>query len=114
MSSKNALKKVSASSKAAKLPKKIMVRSKPVKAAKVQARIQEDLKVSAEEILSQLGVSPTDAITMFYHQIVLHHGIPFNLVLPSEVVVDRKQVFKDALQYVKNKHSDVIEALGDL
>lgn len=38
----------------------------------VYARIDTDLKNSAEEILSQLGISPSSAIQMFYNQIIFY------------------------------------------
>ncbi|MCM1494564.1 MAG: type II toxin-antitoxin system RelB/DinJ family antitoxin [Bacteroides sp.] len=49
----------------------------------VYARIDTNLKENAEEILSQLGISPSGAIQMLYSQIVLTKGIPFDLRLPS-------------------------------
>lgn len=49
----------------------------------VYARIDTNLKNSAENVLSQLGISPSSAIQMFYSQIVLNDGIPFQLKLPS-------------------------------
>jgi addiction module RelB/DinJ family antitoxin len=49
----------------------------------VYARIDTDLKESAERILSQLGISPSSAIQMFYSQIVLQRGLPLNLHLPT-------------------------------
>ena len=48
----------------------------------VYARIDTDLKNSAENILAQLGISPSSAIQMLYSQIVLQKGIPFDLHLP--------------------------------
>ena len=48
----------------------------------VYARIDTDLKNSAENILAQLGLSPSSAIQMLYSQIVLQKGIPFDLHLP--------------------------------
>lgn len=48
----------------------------------VYARIDTDLKNNAESILSQLGISPSSAIQMFYSQIVLKKGMPFDLRLP--------------------------------
>lgn len=48
----------------------------------VYARIDTDLKTNAEQILSQLGISPSGAIQMLYSQIVLTRGIPFDLRLP--------------------------------
>lgn len=51
----------------------------------VYARIDNGLKENAENILSQLGISPSSAIQMFYSQIVLTKGLPLNLRLPQAV-----------------------------
>lgn len=50
----------------------------------VYARIDNDLKDKAEDILSKLGITPSSAVQMFYSQIVLHNGIPFELKIPVE------------------------------
>ena len=49
----------------------------------VYARIDSNLKESAESILQQLGISPSSAIQMLYSQIVLTRGLPLDLRLPS-------------------------------
>lgn len=49
----------------------------------VYARIDTGLKENAENILSQLGISPSSAIQMLYSQIVLTRGLPLDLHLPS-------------------------------
>lgn len=49
----------------------------------VYARIDTDLKENAENILNQLGISPSSAIQMLYSQIVLTKGLPLDLHLPS-------------------------------
>ncbi len=49
----------------------------------VYARIDTGLKENAENILAQLGISPSSAIQMLYSQIVLTRGLPLNLHLPS-------------------------------
>lgn len=54
------------------------------KTTAVYARIDNELKENAESILSQLGITPTSAIQMFYSQIVIQGGIPFDLHLPSK------------------------------
>ena len=53
-----------------------------MKTASVNVRIQEDIKKQAEEILDQLGLTRAVAIDMFYRQIILNKGIPFELVIP--------------------------------
>ena len=49
----------------------------------IYARIDSNLKESAENILQQLGISPSSAIQMLYSQIVLTRGLPLDLRLPS-------------------------------
>jgi DNA-damage-inducible protein J len=53
------------------------------KTATVRARLEPGLKEKAEEILHNLGLSTTQAITLFYRQVELNNGLPFNLVVPS-------------------------------
>ncbi|MCL2062467.1 MAG: type II toxin-antitoxin system RelB/DinJ family antitoxin [Firmicutes bacterium] len=48
----------------------------------VHARIDAQLKANAESVLSDLGISPTDAINIYYRQIVFNQGIPFKLARP--------------------------------
>ena len=49
----------------------------------IYARIDTHLKENAEHILLQLGLSPSSAIQMFYSQVVLKKGIPFDLRIPT-------------------------------
>lgn len=51
----------------------------------VYARIDTKLKESAEEILSQLGITPSSAIQMLYSQIILLRGMPFEARLPAKI-----------------------------
>lgn len=53
------------------------------KSANLYARIEPDLKEQAENILAALGISASNAITMFYKQIILQNGLPFEVKLPE-------------------------------
>ncbi len=53
------------------------------KSAYISTRIEPKLKKSAEGILSKLGVTTTEAITIFLQQVVLRKGLPFDVRLPS-------------------------------
>ena len=53
------------------------------KSANLYARIEPELKEQAETILAALGIPSSSAITMFYKQIVLNNGLPFEVKLPS-------------------------------
>lgn len=53
------------------------------KSANLYARIEPDVKEQAESILAALGISASNAITMFYKQIILQRGMPFDVKLPA-------------------------------
>jgi len=54
-----------------------------MKTAIINARVKPELKQEVETILAQLGISTTQAITMFFEQIRLKRGIPFELKIPN-------------------------------
>ena len=58
------------------------------KSANLYARIEPEVKEQAENILSALGVNASNAINMFYKQIILHKGIPFDVALPANKPLD--------------------------
>jgi len=53
------------------------------KDATVRARIQADLKKRVEAMFGKLGLSTTEAITLFYRQVDLRKGLPFDVVIPN-------------------------------
>ncbi len=54
------------------------------KSVTIQARINPEVKREAQEILSQLHITMSEAIAMYLTQITLHKGIPFEIKLPNE------------------------------
>jgi len=56
------------------------------KSVTIRARMDPDLKEEAEAILEALGISTTQALTIFYQQIRLNKGLPFDVRLPAEPV----------------------------
>lgn len=58
-----------------------------MKTATVHSRIEPEIKDLAEGILHRLGLSPTEAIRMFYTQITLRNGLPFDVSIPNEVTI---------------------------
>lgn len=49
----------------------------------VRARINPELKRNVEKLLSKLGLTTTEAITLFFQQIELRNGLPFPVELPN-------------------------------
>lgn len=62
------------------------------KTTTVRARIEPGLKESAEEVFRRLGLSATQAITLFYKQVELRNGLPFSIAIPNEQTA---QTFED-------------------
>ena len=55
-----------------------------MKDSTVSARVENDIKVEAEDILVKLGVPVSVVINSLYRQIIYRKGIPFSLTIPSE------------------------------
>ena len=73
----------------------------------VYARIDTELKDSAEGILAKLGISPSSAIQMLYSQIVLRNGMPFDLRLPvskplAEGILSREELDAELLKGINS------------
>ena len=51
--------------------------------ATVRARVDEQLKHEVEEILKQIGLTTSQAITLFLNRIRYERGIPFELKVPN-------------------------------
>ncbi len=51
----------------------------------IRARIEPELKCKAEHIFQQLGLTTTQAITLFYKQVELKKGLPFDVAIPNEI-----------------------------
>ncbi len=51
--------------------------------ATVRARVEPRLKAEVERLLDNLGLTTTEAITIFYNQIRLRQGLPFPVELPN-------------------------------
>lgn len=58
------------------------------KSANLYARIEPDVKEQAECILAALGIPASNAINMFYKQIIMHRGLPFDVKIPTANPVD--------------------------
>jgi DNA-damage-inducible protein J len=56
-----------------------------MKTAIIHARIEPQTKQKAEGVLRRLGLTPTEAIRIFYRQISLRGGLPFPVAIPNEL-----------------------------
>lgn len=68
-----------------------------IKSANLYARIEPEVKEQAECILSALGIPASNAINMFYKQIILQRGLPFEVKMPSVRPVDMRNLSEDEM-----------------
>ena len=79
------------------------------KSANLYARIEPDLKEQAESILSSLGIPTSNAITMFYKQIVLQRGLPFEVKLPVAQPLDASKLTEQQMNAENEKgYADIL------
>lgn len=57
------------------------------KTAMVRARTTPDLKSEVEGILDKLGLTTTEAINLFFSQVKLHKGLPFDVRIPNKTTL---------------------------
>ncbi len=82
------------------------------KSATIQARIDPEIKKSAQEIFNALNLSMSEAISLFLTQVTLHKGVPFQIKIPNELTA------KTLLESEKGKNlrkvTDVEELFQEL
>lgn len=76
----------------------------------ISIRIDSELKESAENILKQLGISPSAAIKMFYSQIVLQNDLPFKLRIPTNKPLSIANLSKEELDLEIQKGIDSLNS----
>ena len=78
------------------------------KTATVRARIEPGLKKETERILDQLGLNTTEAIRIFFKQVKLQRGLPFDMKIPNETT---HQAIVDVKAGQKMKEFETAEEL---
>ena len=83
-----------------------------LKTAMIRARMEPGLKTDAERVLADVGLSPAEAIRLFYRQVSLRGGLPFEVRVPNATTraamaearkgKARLPVFKSARPLVKS------------
>ena len=77
--------------------------------ANVFACVEPEIKEQAESILDQLGIPMSNAVGMFLRQIVIHRGIPFQLMLPSKYPLVMDELSKEQFDAEHLKRINEIE-----
>ena len=82
------------------------------KTAVITARVEPELKKEAEEVISQVGLTMSQAVTVYLRQIVNRRAIPFEL--RAERPEDSAQFLKSLAGIVNSGYSDTSEHADEL
>lgn len=67
--------------------------------ATVRARIDENVKHSAESILRSIGMEPSEAIRLFYQQIANRGEFPLELRVPNQTTIEAMNADVEPMVY---------------
>jgi len=83
------------------------------KTASINARIEPEVKEKAESIFSALGISASEAISMFYRQVTFRRGIPFDICIPNATTVAAlEELERGGGEVVHGPTSQLFDELG--
>ncbi len=82
--------------------------------ATVRARVDSKLKDEVEEILEEIGITTSQAITMFLKGIKREGGIPFELKIPNETTLKVMQEAKDGINMEEITLDDMIREIEEM
>ena len=74
----------------------------------VRVRIEENLKTNVEDLFHRLGITMTEAVTLFLKQCELNQGLPFEVKIPNE---QTKKVIEDAQKGIGLHTFDSLEEM---
>lgn len=88
------------------------------KTSSIHVRVEPEIKKEVEAILSTLGMTSAEAISIYLHQIILNSGIPFEIKTPQfsdemlEAIKEAEEIEKHPENY--KSYSNLTEILEDI
>jgi DNA-damage-inducible protein J len=80
------------------------------KTTAITVRLDPQLKKDAQIVLNELGLTTTQAVSLFFKQISLNKGLPFAVEIPNEATI---QAIEDGLNKRNIKTFENAEAALD-
>ena len=69
-------------------------------------RIDPETKAAAEAVFAKLGLKPSEAVRMFYHQVELNQGIPFEVKIPNAETLQAIQDIEEGNKLIRHQSLD--------
>ena len=83
------------------------------KTTTISARIDPNIKKQAEQVFRELGLTSSQAITLFYTQVELQQGLPFIVKIPNALTAETLETARSRSNIESfNTVEDLFEDLG--
>ncbi len=85
-----------------------------MKTQMIHARVDQNLKHDAELIFKSLGINTADAIRMFFRQVTLNKGLPFEVKIPNKETLkamEELETNKNLKSYSAEEFNELLDAL---
>ena len=82
------------------------------KSAMIRARTEPGLKAEVEKIFHKLGLSCSEAINLFFAQVTLKRGIPFDVALPNKTTLKAMKEVEEKKDIKATNIQDLFKKLG--
>ena len=84
------------------------------KTATIHTRIEPEVKSQVDNILSELGISTTEAINLFFRQVIRYRGIPLDLRIPNAETLSAMEEAEEIFEKGVSRFSDLDEMFEEL
>ena len=64
----------------------------------IRSRIDSGIKLEAQALLERFGLTMSEAIRLFLHQVVIEKGLPFQVKLPHAEAVEHDRWFRNQVE----------------
>ena len=83
------------------------------KTEQVNVRIEPEVKKAAETVFKKLGLTPSQAVKMFYRQAALQQGLPFTVSIPNRETLEAMRELEQGKDLKRfDRFEDYTDELG--
>ncbi len=83
------------------------------KTKQVNVRIEPEIKKAAETVFKKLGLTPSQAVKMFYRQAALQQGLPFTVIIPNRETLEAMRELEEEKGLKRfDRFEDYMDELG--
>ncbi|MFY9589727.1 type II toxin-antitoxin system RelB/DinJ family antitoxin [Rickettsia endosymbiont of Halotydeus destructor] len=83
------------------------------KSAFIRARVEPELKEEAENVLDELGITPTQAVTMLYKYVAREHKWPTTIKIPNTTTLKTFKSTDNKIGLITSKNTkEMFKKLG--